>query len=146
MVWFLNQLVKSRCIGANQCCICLMKNIVGGDVSAKNVWLADKLLDIFIENKVTLLYETDSFILGIFMYTYLRLICDHRGANKFEALRQKEIKFCISLLRDKFMDCCVIGRDLLRLLQNVATIPEFQALWRDIIYQPHLLSPKFNGK
>lgn len=41
------------------------------------------------------------------------------------------------------MDCIVIGRDLIRLLQNVAKIPEFEALWKDIILNPNVLSPQF---
>jgi integrator complex subunit 3 len=36
-----------------------------------------------------------------------------------------------------------IGRDLVRLLQNVAKIPEFEQLWRDMIHSPQTLSPQF---
>lgn len=32
-----------------------------------------------------------------------------------------------------------------RLLQNVARIPEFELLWRDILYNPKSLHPTFNG-
>ena len=39
-------------------------------------------------------------MLPIALYTYLRVIVDHGGAN-FAALRQKEVDFCISLLREK---------------------------------------------
>ena len=37
-------------------------------------------------------------------------------------LQKKEITFTVSLLREKFTDCLMIGRDLIRLLQNVARI------------------------
>uniref|UniRef100_A0ACB8G6M6 Uncharacterized protein n=1 Tax=Sphaerodactylus townsendi TaxID=933632 RepID=A0ACB8G6M6_9SAUR len=77
------------------------------------------------------------------VYTFLRLIVDHHGSPPLQALRQKEVDFCISLLRDRFMDCAVIGRDLVRLLQNVARIPEFEQLWKDIIHNPQALSPQF---
>ena len=120
-----------------------MKNIIGGDVSSKNIWLAERLLEICQENEIAI-FENDNLLLGHFIFTYLRLICDHRG-TKYENLRKNEIKFCVSLLRSRFMDCCVIGRDLVRLLMNVARIPEFQQLWKDILYQPQTLSPKFNG-
>ncbi|KAJ7402294.1 hypothetical protein WISP_00149 [Willisornis vidua] len=43
------------------------------------------------------------------------------------------------------MDCFMIGRDLVRLLQNVARIPEFEQLWRDILHNPQVLSPQFTG-
>ena len=39
----------------------------------------------------------------------------------------------------------VIGRDFLRILQYVAKVPEFEALWRDILYNPRALSPTFAG-
>lgn len=44
------------------------------------------------------------------------------------------------------MECLMIGRDLVRLLQNVARIPEFEQLWKDIIHNPQALSPQFTGK
>lgn len=44
------------------------------------------------------------------------------------------------------MDCCKIGRDLIRLLQNVARIPEFEKLWKDMIHKPQSLSPQFTGR
>lgn len=40
----------------------------------------------------------------------------------------------------------MIGRDLVRLLQNVARISEFELLWKDIIHNPQALSPQFTGK
>uniref|UniRef100_A0A8C5NM93 Integrator complex subunit 3 n=1 Tax=Junco hyemalis TaxID=40217 RepID=A0A8C5NM93_JUNHY len=45
----------------------------------------------------------------------------------------------------QFMDCFMIGRDLVRLLQNVARIPEFEQLWKDILHNPQVLSPQFTG-
>ncbi len=43
------------------------------------------------------------------------------------------------------MECCRIGRDLLRLLQNVARIPEFEQLWKDILHRPQSINPQFGG-
>lgn len=43
------------------------------------------------------------------------------------------------------MDCFIIGRDLVRLLQNVARIPEMELLWRDLLHNPQTLSPQFTG-
>lgn len=39
----------------------------------------------------------------------------------------------------------MIGRDLVRLLQNVARIPEFEQLWKDILHNPQVLSSQFTG-
>lgn len=38
-----------------------------------------------------------------------------------------------------------MGRDLVRLLQNVARIPEMDLLWRDLLHNPQTLSPQFTG-
>ncbi|KAK3710033.1 hypothetical protein QZH41_012426 [Actinostola sp. cb2023] len=56
-----------------------------------------------------------------------------------------EIEFCVSLLRERFGDCLQIGRDLARLLQSVGRIPEFQALWKDILHKPQSLMSQFTG-
>ncbi|NXT21135.1 INT3 protein, partial [Syrrhaptes paradoxus] len=86
-----------------------------------------------------------SLLIAMAVYTYLRLIVDHHGTAQLQALRQKEVDFCVSLLRERFMDCFMIGRDLVRLLQNVARIPEFEQLWKDIIHNPQVLSAQFTG-
>ena len=46
----------------------------------------------------------------------------------------------------QWAECMVIGRDLVRLLQLVARIPEFEKLWRDIFLNPSVLSPSFTGE
>ena len=38
-----------------------------------------------------------------------------------------------------------IGRDLLRLLQGVARIPEFTDLWRDLMLHPQKIGPQCVG-
>jgi len=38
-----------------------------------------------------------------------------------------------------------LGRDLVRLLQNIARIPEIEQLWQDILYSPATLAPSFTG-
>lgn len=45
----------------------------------------------------------------------------------------------------QFMECFIMGRDLVRLLQNVARIPEMDLLWRDLLHNPQTLSPQFTG-
>ncbi|RUS16646.1 protein-domain-containing protein, partial [Endogone sp. FLAS-F59071] len=76
-------------------------------------------------------------------YTYLRVINDHA---KFQQLRRSETTFCIWLLRNKWVACSNIGRDLVRALHDVSNITEFRDLWMDILYRPRTLSPQFEGK
>uniref|UniRef100_A0A2K5F4A2 Integrator complex subunit 3 n=1 Tax=Aotus nancymaae TaxID=37293 RepID=A0A2K5F4A2_AOTNA len=143
LVWLVRELVKSGVLGADGVCMTFMKQIAGGDVTAKNIWLAESVLDILTEQREWVLKS--SILIAMAVYTYLRLIVDHHGTSQLQALRQKEVDFCISLLRERFMECLMIGRDLVRLLQNVARIPEFELLWKDIIHNPQALSPQFTG-
>lgn len=142
LIWILRELLKSNITGAEILIHNLLRQIAGGDVSAKNIWLIENTLDLLIENRNWL--EKQPAMIATIVYTYLRLIEDHFNLH-FNNLRQKEVDFCICLLREKFNDCLIIGRDLVRLLQNVARIPEFEALWKDIKNNPTSLSPNFQG-
>ena len=84
-------------------------------------------------------------IVATSVYAFLRLIEDHMSPA-LANLQRKEIGFTVSLLREKFNDCLMIGRDLIRLLQNVARIPEFEAIWKDMLNNPKILSPQFGGR
>ena len=48
--------------------------------------------------------------------------------------RTKEVNFVVVLIRDRFNDVIQIGRDLVRLLQNVARIPEIEQVDDTSIY------------
>lgn len=78
------------------------------------------------------------------VYAFLRLIEDH-AVPALAPLRHKEVVFVVTLIRERFADCLVIGRDFVRLLQNVARIPEFEELWRDLLTNPKSLCPTFTG-
>ncbi|KAL1803125.1 hypothetical protein ACET3Z_031774 [Daucus carota] len=47
-----------------------------------------------------------------------------------------EIEFCVRLLRERFRLCMMIGRDLVRLLQELVHVPEFRAIWKDLMLSP----------
>ncbi|KAM3917911.1 LOW QUALITY PROTEIN: integrator complex subunit 3 [Leptodactylus fuscus] len=143
LVWLVRELVKSGVLGADGVCMTFMKQIAGGDISAKNIWLAESVLDILMEQREWVMKS--SILIAMSVYTYLRLIVDHHGTPQLLVLRQKEVDFCIMLLKERFMDCFMIGRDLVRLLQNVARIPEFDSLWKDMLHNPPALSPQFTG-
>ncbi|CAG5134392.1 unnamed protein product, partial [Candidula unifasciata] len=113
-----------------------------GDISQKNIWLTESMLDLFLDHKPFLAKNIS--LMATVVYTYLRVIVDH-GAPGMAVLRQKEVELCISLLRSHWQECMQIGRDLIRLLQNVARIPEFDILWKEILFNPTSLSPTFTG-
>ncbi|XP_075226448.1 integrator complex subunit 3 isoform X2 [Lycorma delicatula] len=142
LLWLLRELVRNAVAGVETLAWNLMRLAAGGDISARNIMLIESLLDIYQENRIWL--EKYPLLLASVVYTYLRLIEDH-GSVGLASLRQKEVVFTVSLLRDKFTECLIIGRDLVRLLQNVARIPEFEQLWQDILHNPKVLSPTFTG-
>ena len=142
LMWLIRELIRNNVTGMDTVCWNLMRQIAGGDVSRNNLWLADVMVDIFSEHRAWL--DKHSFLVASVAYTFLRLIEDHTQLHH-EKLREKEVRFVIGLIRDRFNDVLVIGRDLLRVLQYVAKIPEFEALWRDILYNPRSLSTTFSG-
>ncbi|KAG8226986.1 hypothetical protein J437_LFUL000291, partial [Ladona fulva] len=142
LLWLVREMIKNAVTGVDGLCWNLMRHMAGGDVSPKNVALAEALLDIYSDNRGWL--DKFPFLLASVVYAYLRLIEDHNSAV-LSQLRQKEVAFTVTLLREKFSDCLIIGRDLVRLLQNVARIPEFEQLWKDILTNPKSLCPNFTG-
>lgn len=140
LLWLTREMIKGSVSGMETIVWNLMRQIAGGDVSRPNLWLADSLLDIFVDHRSWL--EKFPFLLASVVYTYLRIIEDHVHVDK---LREKEVKFVVSLMRERFADVMVIGRDLVRVLQYVAKIPEFEALWADIVHNPKSLAPTFTG-
>lgn len=142
LLWLLREMIKNAVTNVDNLCWNLMRHAAGGDTSPRNLTLIESLLDVFIEYRNWL--DKFPFLIASVVYTYLRLIEDHNGPY-LANLRQKEVTFLVSLLRERFVECLVIGRDLVRLLQNVARIPEFEQLWRDILTAPKTLSPSFSG-
>lgn len=142
VLWFLNELIKNQVLNVDNIVWNILRQASGGDISNKNISLAEGLLDIFIENRSWL--EKDPFLIGTVVYTYTRLLEDHHGPQFFN-LQKKEVSFVISLIRDRFADVMQLGREFVRLLQNVSRIPEFHTLWKDILHNPKSLCPTFCG-
>nr|CAD7452925.1 unnamed protein product [Timema tahoe] len=142
VLWLLREMMRNAVTNVETLCLNLMRHAAGGDVSQRNVVLIESLLDIYQENRSWL----DKFpvLITSVVYTYLRLIEDHSGP-KLAELRQKEVTFVVALVRERFGECLTIGRDFVRLLQNVARIPEFDKLWKDILLKPKTLCPNFTG-
>lgn len=142
LLWLVKEMIRNAVTGIDSVCWNLMRYASGGDVTPKNLFLVESLLDIYIENRPWL----DKFpvLICMVVYTYLRLIEDHNIPHLM-ALRQKEVNFVIALVRERFADVLTLGRDLVRLLQNVARIPEFNQLWQDILTTPKTLCPTFTN-
>ncbi|PZC79911.1 hypothetical protein B5X24_HaOG215675 [Helicoverpa armigera] len=142
LLWLIKEMIRNAVTGVDSVCWNLMRYASGGDITPKNIILVESLLDIYIENRAWL----DKFpvLICMVVYTYLRLIEDH-NIPQLMGLRQKEVNFVITLIRERFSDVLTLGRDLIRLLQNVARIPEFNQLWQDILSNPKTLCPTFTN-
>lgn len=142
VLWIVREMIRNAVANVDNLCWNLMRHAAGGDVSPRNILLIEALLDIYQENRSWL----DKFpvLIASVVYAYLRLIEDHAGPA-LAALRHKEVAFVVTLIRERFTDCLVIGRDFVRLLQNVARIPEFEQLWRELLTTPKSLCPTFTG-
>ena len=142
LLWLTREMIQHQVQGMDQICWNLMRQIAGGDTSPNNLWLADYLLETFIKHRQWL--DKFPYLVASVVYTYLRLIEDHFHPS-FEKLRDREVKFVVSLLRERFTEVITIGRDLARVLQNIARIPEIEAVWKDLLHNPKALAPSFGG-
>lgn len=142
LLWLVREFVKNGVTNTETIVWNVLRQASGGDISPKNLFLVDNLLDILIDHRQWL--EKYPVLVSSVIYSYVRLIEDHNG-QMLATLRNKEVKFVISLIRERFNDVLPLGRDFVRLLQNVARIPEFEALWRDILNNPKQLMPSFQG-
>jgi len=107
LLWLLREMIRTSVTSVDNLCLSLLRHAAGGDTSQKNLFLVDALLDIFQENRTWL--DKYSFLVASIVYTYLRLIEDH-NAPHLVGLRQKEVTFTVSLIRERMIDCMVIGR------------------------------------
>lgn len=142
MLWMLRELIKNQVLNVDNIVWNVLRQAGGGDVSPKNLALIDAILDILTDHRPWL--DKHAVLIGGVVYSFVRLIEDHHSMG-LANLRNKEVKFVISLIRDRFTEVVQIGRDFIRLLQNVARIPEFEQLWKDILMHPKNLSPTFTG-
>lgn len=141
LTWFLKELLRNQLPNVEHLYYNMFRNIMAGDVSPANISLTESLLNILVEYRSC--YENNINLMSFALVNYLRLIVDHHNPT-FRELRTKEINFCISLLKERFPDFIVIGRDLIRLLQQVCSIPEFDLFWKDLLTNPTIFGPKFN--
>lgn len=130
LIWLLRELVKARVTQCERLLLQMLRHIQSGSLAEKNYWLAESMLDILSEVQVNQTNDSSSASSSLWiyssnelltqtLYTYLRVIADHGQAVALTQLRQRETEFCIQILREKWTECMQIGRDLVRLLENL---------------------------
>lgn len=108
-----------------------------------------RLLEVLHEH-ASFLADEEPQLLATAVFAFLRLLSRNRlapaagsveckdceeckGARNLQECRGRLVSFCVSVLRDHFQVCALLGRDLVRSLHELALVPEFQLLWRDLI-------------
>ncbi|KAF9166105.1 Integrator complex subunit 3 [Actinomortierella ambigua] len=142
IIWLVGQLAEARVQGAEVLFTSLLRQIRGGDISPPNIQLADSVLRL-LEEQIQFVYSFPH-LTAQSCYTYLRLMLDH-GHTRFTGLRQREATYCGRLLRERFRECCEVGRDLIRAMQDVARIREIEEIWADLLHAPERLNPQLEG-
>ncbi|KAJ1649732.1 hypothetical protein IWQ61_009272 [Dispira simplex] len=140
LFWFLHRLTELNVAGIDGVYLNLLRQLKYGDVTSANLRLADSLLSLLNKNQVWLYRHP--FVISSACFVFIRLIRDHQKAPN---LRDRETRFVTGLLREKFLECCHVGRDLVLALQNVASIPEFHEFWTTLLHCPAQLNSHFNG-
>ncbi|XP_021751525.1 integrator complex subunit 3-like [Chenopodium quinoa] len=138
LIWVASVMIDVSGIGFDCLLVSLLRQIVGGDFSDGNLWLSFEMVNLF-SLKWDLILNEEPLVLSCALYTYLRLLADHYRlacSPKLNELKRKEIEFCVRMLREQFHLCLRIGRDLVRLLQDLVHIPEFRAIWKDLLLNP----------
>ncbi|KAH0664618.1 hypothetical protein KY284_029549 [Solanum tuberosum] len=138
LIWVTKEMLNVLAIGFDKLLVALLRQIVGGDFSEGNSWLCLEMVALFLANWDCLL-EEEPLILNKGLYVFLRLLADHYRVPSnpmVDGLKRMEVVYCVRLLREQFLLCLKIGRDLIRLLQDLVHIPEFKAIWKDLLLNP----------
>ncbi|XP_024994434.1 integrator complex subunit 3 [Cynara cardunculus var. scolymus] len=138
LIWVTSEMIYVSAVGVDGLLVALLRQTRGGDFSEANLWLCSELVGL-ISAKWDCLLDEQPLILSSALYVFLRLLADHCRVSlnsKIEILKQKEIEFCIRVFREQFHLCLKIGRDLIRLLQDLVHVPEFQDIWKDLLLLP----------
>ncbi|KAL3534563.1 hypothetical protein ACH5RR_003024 [Cinchona calisaya] len=139
LIWVTHEMVNVLAMGFDGLLVALLRQIIGGDFSDGNLWLCFEMVSIFSSKRDFFVEEDEPRVLTSALYVFLRLLADHcrmRNDAKIEALKRMEIDFCVRMLREKFGLCFQVGRDLVRLLQDLVHVPEFRAIWKDLLLNP----------
>lgn len=65
-----------------------MRQVAGGDVSNRNLWLAENVLELCVEHRSWL--DKMPVLVASAIFTFLRILEDHFAPN-LASLRQKEV-------------------------------------------------------
>ena len=76
LIWITLEMIDVSAIGFQGLLVALLRQIVGGDFSDKNLWLCSELVRVFLA-KWDCLLEEEPLVLTSALYAFLRLLADH---------------------------------------------------------------------
>ncbi|CAN8324487.1 unnamed protein product [Cochlearia groenlandica] len=135
LLWVTKEMIGVSSVGLEDLIFSLLRRIVSGDYGDGNLWLCSEILRLFIDYWDCLL-EDSPFVLSFGLYSFLRLLADHcriSGVEKLEDVKRLEISFCVRMFSEHMGLCLNIGRDLVRLLQDVAYVSEFREICNGLV-------------
>ncbi|KAJ4907105.1 embryo defective 2739 [Raphanus sativus] len=135
LLWLTKEMIGVSSVGLEELLVSLLRRIGSGDYGEQNVWLCSELVSLFLD-KWGCLLEDIPLVLTSALYSFLRLLADHcrvSGIPKLEHLKRLEIKFCVKMFKEQLHLSLKIGRDLVRLLQDLVHISEFKDIWSDLV-------------
>ncbi|CAN0905515.1 Integrator complex subunit 3 [Linum grandiflorum] len=138
LIWVVKEMVDVLGVGVDGLLVGLLREIIGGDYSERSLWFCSELINLFLD-KFDFLLEEEPLVMTSALYVYLRLLADQcrvSGNKILDLLKRLEIDFCIKMLRQHFQLSMKIGRDLVRLLQDLVHVPEFRNVWKDLVLDP----------
>nr|GMD72767.1 integrator complex subunit 3 isoform X1 [Ipomoea batatas] len=147
LIWLTNEMINVLAVGFDRLLVALLRQIVGGDFSEGNLWLCSEMVSVFL-NKWDCILEEEPLILTYGLYVFLRVLADHSrlcSDPRLDVLKRLEIEFSIRVLREQFALCLKIGRDLIRLLQDLVHIAEFKSIWKDLLNPGQFKVDGFEG-
>ncbi|KAI8802044.1 protein-domain-containing protein [Cladochytrium replicatum] len=145
IMWVLDSFAEFHVPGTDALYISLLRQLRGGDLSSENLEMIEMCLD-SVERRRKWVNEcpNSKLLVSHLVFTFARLLRDHKDEG-LASLRQRETNLVASILKTRFSDCMDIGRDFVRILQEIANIPEITSIWRDLMASPKRLSPRLQG-
>ncbi|OQV18391.1 Integrator complex subunit 3 [Hypsibius exemplaris] len=133
-VWLLKGMTKSGIANLDRAHIPFMRNLTGGE-NWKNIALLESYMEIFAENRSYFETPASVPIVQMAVLTFIQLIQYH-SPLQFSVIKDKEMDFCLDLLRTRFVDLSLAGRELTRSLMAVCKMPKMKEFWNDLVNNP----------
>ncbi|KFK23576.1 hypothetical protein AALP_AAs59562U000200 [Arabis alpina] len=135
LLWVTKEMISVLSVGIDDLVVSLLRRIGSGDYSDENLWLCSELVSLFLD-EWDCLVEDLPLVLTSALYSFLRLLADHcrvLGIAKLDNVKRLEIRFCVKMFREQMHLCLKIGREIVRLLQDLVHVSEFREIWNDLV-------------